>query len=161
CMKSAFNPATTKRPSATLMTYYTVTSLFLGPFFFLALIPLSFRFKTMRYAFDEQGVTQSYGQLFRTEKRLNYRRIQDIHVTSGGIQRWFGLTTVALYTASGSAGPEMTLEGIEDPEGLRNYLYTKSRGARGVIAVGPSEATSSDDEAMVLLREIRDALRGA
>ena len=42
-----------------------------------------------------------------------------------------GLATIAIQTASGNAGPEMSIEGILQADTLRDYLYSKMRGARG------------------------------
>ena len=156
---SRFNPKDITRPSKRLLAYYFVSSLLLGPFFFLALIPLVFRYRTMRFTFDDQGVTLKYGAFFQTEKRLNYRRIQDIHLTRGILQRRFGLAKVSLFTASGSAGPEMNLEGIPDPDALRDYLYLWSRHAREGKQLDTTARGGHEDEALALLREIRDLLR--
>ena len=158
---SRFDPKGVTRPCTRLLVYYIVSSLFLGPLFILALIPLLFRYRTMRFVFDDQGITLKYGAFFQTEKRLNYRRIQDIHLTRGILQRQFGLASVSLFTASGSAGPEMTLEGIPDPDALRDYLYLRSRNSRGDKTGARANAMGIEDEALILLREIRDSLRAA
>ena len=89
---------------------------------------------------------------------MTYRRIQDIHVTRNIIERWMGLAKVPIQTASGTIGSTMTIRGIRDPEPLRDYLYARMRGARG-LDHEPDAAARSEDEALVLLREIRDALR--
>ena len=70
------------------------------------------------------------GLLWRREVNVAYRRIQDIHLTNGLIQRWLGLATVSIQTAAGSATPEITIEGVLEAEALRDYLYTKMRGVR-------------------------------
>jgi putative membrane protein len=121
------------------------------------IIPLWIRYHTIRYRFDAEGLGMSVGFLFKRETYLTYRRIQDIHVSRGIIQRWLGLATVAVQTASGSATPEMTIEGVADPDGLRDWLYDRMRGARDEGAEAPERAEPSD-ESLVLLREIRDAL---
>jgi putative membrane protein len=72
-----------------------------------------------------------------------------------------GLATVAVQTASGSATPEMSLEGILEADALRDYLYREMRGAKGEDVeptARTAEGGSTDDEALVLLREVRDAL---
>jgi putative membrane protein len=71
---------------------------------------------------------------------------------------------VAIQTASGSSGAEMTIEGIKNPERLRDFLYQQMRGARDEQAHGAGATTAQagphgDDDALVLLREIRDELR--
>ena len=47
-----------ERPHSNLLAYYAAGSLVLGPFFFVALIPLFFRYKTLRYEFDDEGVSR-------------------------------------------------------------------------------------------------------
>lgn len=159
----AFDPTEITRPDKALLRYYVCTSLLAGPFFPIAIVPLLFKYETLRYRFDADGVSMSWGFLFRREIHLTYRRIQDIHLSRGLIQRWIGLATVDIQTASGSSGPEMSIEGILQAELLRDYLYAKMRGARGddESALG-EEATdgpqAAEDEALVLLRDIRDSL---
>lgn len=156
-----FDPRQVSRPNKSLLTYYFFVSLLTGPGFPLAFIPLFFRYETLHYRFDDEGVSMSWGILFRREVYLTYRRIQDIHLTRNILQRWMGLATVSVQTASGSATPEMSIEGIPEAEALRDFLYAQMRGARGDTephaAVG-GEAKPAD-EALTLLREIRDGLR--
>lgn len=158
-----FDPHSITRPHSTLLKYYFFISLFAGPAFPVVFLPLLFKYETLRYRFDESGVSMSWGILFRRETYLTYRRIQDIHLTRNIIQRWMGLATVSVQTASGSSLPEMSIEGILEAELLRDYLYATMRGAKGdpseaLAPPGRSSAGSPDDEGLVLLREIRDAL---
>jgi putative membrane protein len=97
-----------------------------------------------------------WGVLLRRETLLTYRRIQDIHLTRNVLQRWMGLATVSIQTASGASSAEMSIEGILEAEALRDFLYHRMRGARGVAE--PGAAAAPEDEALVLLREIRDSL---
>lgn len=161
---SAFDPSTITRPDPALLKYYVVIALLSGPAFPIAILPLLFKYHTLRYKFDESGVSMSWGVFFRREIYLTYRRIQDIHLTRNILQRWMGLATVAIQTASGSAGPEMSIEGILAPDALRDYLYSRMRGARGEkdpseTARQPADDADGDDEALALLAEIRDSLR--
>lgn len=159
---AVFDPAAIKRPDDALVKYYGLVSLLSGPFFPVAFIPLYLKYMTLRYEFDDSGVSMSWGVLFRREIHLTYRRIQDIHLTHNIVQRWMGLATVAIQTASGSAGPEMSIEGVLQAEELRDYLYRQMRGARGEneSPSQPSEPKRPDDEPLALLREIRDLLKG-
>ncbi len=117
------------RPKPALLTYYVLASLLAGPFFFLPLVPLYFRYRTLQYDLDREGVTARWGILFRREVSLTYARIQDIHLTSNLVERWLGLARVQVQTASGSAKAELTLEGLEDADGMRDFLYARMRGA--------------------------------
>lgn len=155
---ASFDPASIKRPARPLWTYYILCSILTGPGIVFMLPFLYFRFHTMKYRFDDEGVSMSWGILFRREVNLTYRRIQDIHLTSNIIERWMGLSKLAVQTASGSSTPEMTIEGVLEAEALRNYLYTKMRGARGEVepAKDAAHAPEETDESLALLRDIRD-----
>lgn len=157
-----FDHTTVTRPDPLLMKYYVIVAACTLIGFPIAIVPLWFRYKTLRYTIDDEGISMSVGVLMKREVHLTYRRIQDIHVTRGLIQRWLGLASVAIQTASGNATPEMTIEGVRDPDGLRDFLYRRMRGVEEPAAPKPAEAGAAQtaDEALVLLREIRDALRG-
>jgi len=156
-----FDPASITRPDPALLTYYTITALLTLVGFPFVFLPLYFKYHTLKYAFDDKGVSMSWGILFHRQIYLTYRRIQDIHVSRNFIQRWFGLASVAVQTASGSSGAEMTIEGIRNPEALRDYLYSRMRGAKNGVedAEADADTPGAGDEALALLKEIRDALR--
>jgi putative membrane protein len=119
-----------ERPHSKLMTYYFICCALTVPLFPILIIPHYFRYHTMRYRFDAEGVSMRWGILFRREVILNYSRIQDIHLQSNFIERWLGLGRVLIQTASGSATAEMTVEGLLEFEAVRDFLYTKMRGAK-------------------------------
>lgn len=158
--RAPFDPRAITQPIRELLTYYVIIAACTLVAFPITVLPLYFKYHTMRYRFDDEGVSMSWGILFRREIYLTYRRIQDIHVSRNIIQRWLGLASVAIQTASGSSGAEMTIEGVEDPEALRDYLYSRMRGARDEEG-GPRDKAVGDaaGEALALLREIRDDLR--
>ena len=172
----SMNPASTdesaifaiERPAPELFTYYFLSSLVLGPFFIFPLIPLYFRYHTLRYRFDEEGISMRWGILFRREINLTYARIQDIHLRSNFVERWLGLARVEVQTASGSSGAEMTLEGLLGFEAIRDYLYARMRGAhgRGIqaggVAASPGEVAvdpAAANELAATLRGVTTELR--
>jgi membrane protein YdbS with pleckstrin-like domain len=150
-----FDAKAITRPDDALLAYYIIVSLAALIAFPIVFLPRFVRFKTMRYRFDDEGVSMRWGLLFRREVYLTYRRVQDIHVTRNIIERWMGLAKVPIQTASGTSGATMTIEGIRNPEPLRDYLYERMRGARGL----DRETVCPEDEALALLRQIRDELR--
>ncbi|HOW69461.1 MAG TPA: PH domain-containing protein [Phycisphaerae bacterium] len=157
----AFDPRAITRPDPVLLTYYVLVAILTLPGFPIALTVLLCKYHTLRYRFDDKGVSMSWGVLFRREIYLTYRRIQDIHVTRNILHRWLGLATISVQTASGSAGAEMAIEGIREVEQLRDFLYAQMRGARGDLPEGHAEAGPGEpkDEALAVLVEIRDELR--
>lgn len=155
-----------ERPAPNLFTYYVLSSFVLGPLFFILLIPLYFRYHTLRYRFDQEGISMRWGILFRREINLTYARIQDIHLRSNFVERWLNLARIEVQTASGSSGAEMTLEGILEFEAIRDYLYTRMRGSKDPQSAAPREAagaaidTASMQELAQTLREVATELRG-
>ena len=161
-----FDPGSITRPEPALMTYYAITAAMTLVGFPFVILPLYFKYHTLRYRFDDKGIAMTWGILFRREIYLTYRRIQDIHVTRNIIERWLGLASVAVQTASGSSGAEMTIEGVAQAEQLRDFLYRKMRGAHDDelhhAAAGDGAAVpaaGAEGEALQLLREIRDEVR--
>lgn len=149
-----------ERPHEKLLTLYLIRSLitllFTGPLVVFVAPVLYFRYQTMRYRFDEEGVSMSWGLLFRREVNLTYARIQDIHLQSGIVQRYLGLADIQIQTASGSASAEMTIEGLLEFEAIRDFLYQKMRGTRG-----EQEGAQEAGGTAAALAEVRDELRGA
>lgn len=133
------------RPHPKLWTLYLLRALLSGPALVVLLPVLYFRYHTLRYRFDAQGVHMKWGVLFRREVNLTYRRIQDIHLRSGLFQRWLGLADVLVQTAAGSSTAEMTIEGLLEYEAVRDFLYQRMRGhdesAPGDASTPPLAAT--------------------
>jgi membrane protein YdbS with pleckstrin-like domain len=157
-----------ERPEPALWTYYIIRAVLSGPGLLITLPYLYFRYYTLRYRFDEEGIHMKVGILFRREINLTYARIQDIHLKSGLLQRWFGLANVEVQTASGSSGAELVIEGFKEYEAIRDFLYTKMRGFQAKAAppaaspaatVPHSVPAGAGSDATALLLNIRDELR--
>jgi putative membrane protein len=112
------------------MRYYILRAVATGPGLPAVLALLYFRYHTLRYRFDHQGVSMRWGVLFRHEIALNYSRIQDVHLKSNAVERWLGLARIEVQTASGGPAAEMTIEGLLDYDAVRDYLYSRMRGAK-------------------------------
>jgi uncharacterized protein len=159
-----------ERPDPALWKLYVIHALLTGPGILFVLPLLYFRYRTLRYRFDEEGIHMRVGILFRKEVNLTYARIQDIHLRSGFIQRWLGLADIQIQTASGSAGAELVIEGFKEFEAIRDFLYTRMRGyqkqpaAPGTVprrapGLFTSRSPDGSDEMVALLLNIRDELR--
>lgn len=169
------------RPDPELWTLYIIYSVLSNLALPFVMLPLYFRFKTLRYRFDDHGVSVSYGLIWRRETYLTYARIQDIHVTRNIFERWLGIGTVQIQTASGSASATESIVGLKAFQEVRNYLYAHMRGHRRVqqpaessrgasrdaVRAGsaqieqPQAALASGDDALAVdaLTGIRDELR--
>ena len=151
-----------QRPHRQLWNYYLLKCLVIPPLFPVLILPAWFRYHTMRYQFTAEGISMSWGILFRRQVIIHYARIQDIHLRSNVVERWLGLARVLVQTASGNASAEMTLEGLTEFEAVRDFLYSKMRGVKERPASPPSEAPGSpkrDAELAAALREVAGELR--
>ncbi|MDZ4802107.1 MAG: PH domain-containing protein [Bryobacteraceae bacterium] len=153
--------AAIERPAEQLMTWYFIRAVFSTVAFPVLLPVLYFRYHTMRYRFDEEGIRMSWGILFRHEVILNYSRIQDIHVESNFLERMLGLARIEIQTAAGTSGAHMTLEGLADHMAMRDFLYSRMRGARGVAPQPRLLETdgAASGELVQVLQSVADELR--
>lgn len=152
-----------ERPDSRLWTYYLLRALVILPAAPVLLPYFWFRYQSMRYRFTDEGISMSWGVLWRRETVLNYARIQDIHLQSNFVERWLGIARIMVQTASGNASAEMTLEGLKEFEAVRDFLYSKMRGIRETApapAVIPVAAVPGrPDELTLVLREVAAELR--
>lgn len=131
-----------ERPDPALLKLYILRAMvpFLGlavsscfvygatlPIIALIFLPMYFRYHTLRYRFDDAGVAVSWGYFFRSETYLTFEKIQDIHLTRGLFERWLGIGTVAIQTASGSSEAEEALVGLREFDRVRDFLYSRMR----------------------------------
>lgn len=161
-MHGEFNEAAIlaiRRPHPNLWTYYVICSVAALPLAPILLLFHWFRYSTMRYQFTAEGVSMSWGILFRKQVLLNYARIQDIHLQSNLVERWLGLARVLVQTASGSVGAEMTIEGLKEFEQVRDFLYSRMRGVKDLHAGQNDTATALPATLPVDRGELPTALR--
>ena len=148
-------------PSRQLLTLYILRAIATTVAFPITMTLLFFRYHTMRYRFDAEGIHMRWGILLRREIMLNYSRIQDIQLRSNLIERWLGLARIEIQTASGSAGSEMVLEGLLNYVEVRDFLYSRMRGAKqhDVAHDGvPSSLAGVLGEVAAELRALRQAI---
>jgi membrane protein YdbS with pleckstrin-like domain len=158
-----------ERPDKALWTYYILCCLAFPPAFPFLILPMYFRYHTMRYKFTDDCISMSWGILFRKEVIVNYARIQDIHLKSNLVERWLGLARILVQTASGSSSAEVTIEGIKEFEPLRDFLYARMRGVKEnhpapaaaptvTSGTGTNEVAAALREAVAELRAVREEL---
>ncbi|MHC4142972.1 MAG: PH domain-containing protein [Planctomycetota bacterium] len=140
------------RPDGKLLILYVLRCLLTGPAFPFVFLPLFFKYETLKYRFDDEGVTMAWGLLWRREIFL--------------FERWLGLGTINVQTASGSSSAEMAIVGLTEYEMLRDFLYSRMRGARFGETPDDEQADATPppgaepaDETLELLTDIRDELR--
>ena len=148
------------RPDPQLWTLYLIYTVLSNVAFPLVILPYWFRYKTLRFRFDGEGVSVSYGLIWRRETYLTYARIQDIHVTRNIFERWLGIGTVKIQTASGSSSATESIPGLTAYQDVRNYLYARMRGHRLAGRTGAAAVRGDGEAALALEAPALDALAG-
>ena len=129
----------------------------------IVLLPyLYFRYHTLRYTFDEEGIDMRVGILFRREVNLTYARIQDIHLRSGRSSAGSGWP-IFKSSASGWPTRSWSSKASNNTKPSATSLYPDARlsrvGSRGRRGVGGGDERRSNQEMISLLLTIRDELR--
>jgi membrane protein YdbS with pleckstrin-like domain len=154
-------------PARALLALYLIRAGFASMFtlfiaFPFAIAPLLIRYWTLRYRFEEDAVVINWGLLFRRETIVPYGRIQDIHLTRSFLERWLGIGTVEIQTASSTRGAAESLVGLKDDEIVRDFLYQRMRGTETLAHALPAPtADAAVEDPRALLTAIRDELRAA
>lgn len=84
-------------------------------FAFLAFVWVPKRVRFTQYLLRDLDMNMRKGCWWRTTISLGVNRIQHMEVTQGPIERWLGLSKLALYTAGGHQS-DLKLPGLETAE---------------------------------------------
>ena len=89
------------------------------------------RVKRSGYALREHDLAFRRGVIFRKQVILPFNRIQHVEVSSGPLQRRFGLASLKCFTAGGAA-VDLQIVGLRknDAEKLRELILSKSAAAQ-------------------------------
>lgn len=157
--------------------YWLIAGIFLIPYLIVYPIYIrSFEYsviaktgKTMPEIYVKKGIINI------TRKHVPFRTITNIQSVAGPFDRLFGIGSIEVETASGSAGSfqsaEEKLEGLTFYEELRDFILLELRKFKdpyvtGTEVVHPEEdevitieSGSIEEEILMVLREIRELLR--
>lgn len=87
------------------------------------------RWQRWRWRLGEEAFHLRFGVLIRRSEHVPYFRIQHIEVTSGPIERWLGLNTLSVTTASASGAAVLPGVARADAPALRQALLLKAQAA--------------------------------
>ncbi len=117
---------------------------------------VSKRYDTLSAELTDRAIHMKSGYIFRVEKTIPLEKIQDLSLRTGPLLTAFGLASVQVETAGGSAqqGSDMGLPGLSNATEFRNAVLELRDRQSGAPAI----ADRSSDSSVELLREIRDSL---
>ncbi len=118
-----------------------------------------FKYLTLRYRFTDEDLIVRQGLLFRSERHIRFRRIQNIDIVQRPLHRLLGVADVKIETAGGSE-PEAQLQvlSLEAIAKMRQRVFAVDTGEPSVGAdkaaasVQPESPTSAEGSRVVVLR---------
>jgi putative membrane protein len=108
-----------ERPASWLMVYYVMCCLVTGPLFPIFLAAAWFRYHTMRYRFDADGVSMRWGVLFR-------REIMQVRTAGGGSAGGDGQAHAQNATATHVGH----FHGVDNAPAIRDLIMARMKQAR-------------------------------
>ena len=139
----------------------------------ISYLAIYLRFDTTWYVFSDRSMRLRRGIWLIRESTITFENIQNVKVTQGPVQRFFGIANVVVETAGGGGGGTQTeggaglgmhaglIEGVAEAAEIRDSILHRVRSA-GTTGLGDesTEAVGSHPSwsahHMQMLREIRD-----
>jgi membrane protein YdbS with pleckstrin-like domain len=136
----------------------------------LALVSIRLDYDFHSYVATDRSLRIRQGIWEQVEATLTYANVQNVRVTQGPVERFFGIASVVVDTA-GSAGkrasekePRGLIRGIEDAAELRDRIMERMRASKSAGLGDPEDHEHAHAEPgpldLELLRSIRDEARG-
>lgn len=123
-------------------------------------------YELRHYLIGDRSLRVSQGALVRREVTLSYANVQNIEVLQGPLERLFGIKSVTVSTAGGSAQPgqhdahHAVIAGITDADAVRELILGMVKQQRD-SGLGEAQHAAADGRAGALdaklLSEVRDA----
>jgi len=89
------------------------------------------QYRIKAYALRDHDIAYRSGLVFRKTVLLPFNRVQHMEVSSGPLQRRFGLATLKFFTAGGS-GVDLRIAGLAtgEAEKLRGFILRRSQSEK-------------------------------
>lgn len=119
-------------------------------------------YKSVVYHLNDTEMTWKRGVFFRKTGIVPYNRITNVDIVQGPVMRLFGISHLKIETAGGGASKssaEIQLEGISDPEPLRQLIMDFVRGQKPAAAATGTEYKSQNADLQALLEEVASIRR--
>ena len=145
-----------------------------------AYVGIHLRYDTTWYVLTDRSLRIRRGIMTIHETTISFENVQNVEVTQGPLQRYFGIADVLVTTAGGgvaSHGKGQTsslgahkgiLQGLDDAEAVRNQILasvdrTRSAGLgdehQKHLLPAPAAGSGLSERHVSVLREIRDSVR--
>jgi membrane protein YdbS with pleckstrin-like domain len=138
----------------------------------VAYVAIHLKYDTMWYVMNARSLRCRRGIWTIVEHTITFENVQNVHVRRGPLQYCFGIWTIVIETAGATepeganrfaVGNKAIMEGIDDPDQIRDLILERVRRSRGTgIGELPGEEAPAtavwQPEHLRVLREIRDEI---
>lgn len=117
-------------------------------------------YKSVVYHLNGTEMTWRRGVFFRKTGIVPYNRITNVDIVQGPVMRVFGIYHLKIETAGGGASKnsaEIQIEGVENPEPIRQLIMDFVRGQKPAAAATGTEykpVSSAAPDMQALLEEV-------
>ena len=148
----------------------------LGMITVLAYLVIHLRYDTMWYVFSDRSMRLRRGIWLIRESTITFENVQNVKVTQGPLQRWFGIANVVVETAGGGGAHSEpggslgmhsgVLEGVAHATEIRDSIMSRVRlantaGLGDESSVSPAAHRNWSASHLEVLKEIRDLAKQA
>lgn len=87
-------------------------------------------YKIRGYGLREKDIIYRKGVLFKSTTVVPFNRVQHVEIKQGPIARYFGLHTLAIYTAGGESS-DLSIPGLsgDTAQQMKEYIVQKTTGS--------------------------------
>ncbi len=110
-----------------IVPFRTYFLLAIGVLGIISLLLTYFGFYQKGYAVREKDISYKTGLFWKSKTLIPYNRIQHSEVKQGPFERLFGLSSLRVFTAGGSAS-DLSINGLKQAEAnhLKQFIITKT-----------------------------------
>jgi membrane protein YdbS with pleckstrin-like domain len=138
----------------------------------VAYVALHLRYDTTWYVMSDRSLRIRRGIWIIEETTITFENVQNVRITQGPLQRYFGISTLVVDTAGGGGGERKgqattghsgVIEGITDAERWRDLILARLRASRSA-GLGDHHDDRTQHGVrwsaahLAVLREIRDTV---
>ena len=111
--------------TAYIYVFYLAITIFFSVTIFIKFIG----FKKRKYAVRDKDISYKSGIFFKSLTTVPFNRIQHIEIDQGPISRFFGLSSLNVFTA-GDSSDDLEISGLsqEDALKIKEFISTKIHG---------------------------------
>ena len=128
-----------------------------------SLVALRIDYELRHYLVGDKSLRVSHGAVVHREVTLSYANVQNLEVTAGPFETLFGIKSLTISTAGGSARPgeanlhQATLEGLRNADEVKRLILGMLKGQKDAGLGEPAEAAHSGGLDTAALEEVRAA----